>query len=127
MPPVHCVWCAWRMSLFLFPPHLQLVTGVGWMTVGTTRQSAASRSKPIAIPRAAPRAGPPAPGSAAEASLLSQSLPPRAPVIGSLPSPKFPKGITMPDLALPAASPQAVSFLVREVVCGGWEGGKVEK
>lgn len=62
------------------------------------------KSRPIAIPR---------PGSKArklEGAASVHSLPPRAPVIGSLPTPALLWG--MPDLSLPVASPQAVSLLV---------------
>lgn len=68
------------------------------------------KSKPITIARPGGRArGPGAEGE--KTSILSQSLPPRAPIIGSLPTPPMMRG--MPDISLPAISPQAVSLLVR--------------
>jgi hypothetical protein len=87
--------------------------------------AAGSGSRPIAIPRpGGPRAAP-KPVAGDDMGLLSQSLPPRAPVIGSLPAPKLPKNALMPDFALPPASPQAVSLLAAVSVRVGISRGDV--
>jgi len=54
-------------------------------------------------------------GGRSDAAAMSQSLPPRAPVIGSLPPPSD-LGIGMPGLSLPDPSPGSSSFLVRYAV-----------
>lgn len=53
-------------------------------------------------------------GTSAHSSLLSQSCPPRAPIVhSSLPNPGVIQ--SMPSLALPPPSPEATSFFVRRV------------
>ena len=55
-------------------------------------------------------------GGAMGVDFMSQSLPPRAPIVHSLPSPGF---VTpMPSLTLPPPSPDATSYLVRVRLCG---------